>query len=428
MNGSAAARPLPRYAVFGGAIAFAGPPIYIHAPQLYAVDYGLGLAAIGAVLLGLRAFDFIQDPLLGWWIGRTAIARRYVVAGCALLLGLGVLLLFWPDGPLPPIWRFSIGLAITFTGFSALQIILYSGGVGLARAGGMSHEHVAGWREAGVLVGVCLACVAPELLKPWLGQTGAYGGFVVIFCLALAIAVFGMFNRWPEPAARAATQPAGVASVFGPALADAGLRRILFIGLLNTLPTGLTATLFLFFVEDRLNAQGHAGPALLAFFLAAAASAPFWAKAARKFGLKRSLVAGMTGAVAVFLWAVTLGSGDWMAFYIVAIGSGLALGADMTLLPAMLSKRLAALGQNGEAAFGLWGFVNKASLALAAGLALPALDRFGFNPGGQNDAAALFALSIAYAGAPSALKLLAIAALLVSNIDEGDAPCSATSR
>jgi len=421
MNHDDAVRTLPRYAIFGGAIAFAGPPIYIHAPQLFAADYGLGLAAIGAVLLGLRAFDFAQDPLLGWWIGRTSMARRHIAAGFALVLGLGALLLFWPDGPLPPIWRFGLGLAITFTGFSALQVLFYAGGVGLARQGGLEHEQVAGWREGGVLAGVCLACVAPELLKPWLGPKGAYGGFAVIFCLLLVVAVVVMARRWPGVATRVVRPE----PVFRRALNDAGLRRILLIGLLNTLPTGLTATLFLFFVEDRLDAAGHAGPALLAFFLAAAASAPLWARAAQRFGLKRSLLAGMTGSIGIFLWALALGSGDWLAFYAVAVGSGLALGADMTLLPAMLSRRLATLGEDGEAAFGLWGFVNKAGLALAAGLALPALDAFGFTPGEQNNPEALFALSIAYAGAPCALKLLAITALACSDLEKGEATCSA---
>ncbi|MEQ9126084.1 MAG: MFS transporter, partial [Alphaproteobacteria bacterium] len=60
---------------------------------------------------------------------------------------------------------------------------------------------------------------------------------------------------------------------------------------------------------------------------------------------------------------------------------------------------------------GLWGFVNKASLALAAGLVLPALDFAGYEPSGANGPEALAALTLAYAGAPLALKALALVAL-----------------
>ena len=55
---------LPAYAVFGATMAAAGLPIYIHAPKFYADEYGVGLAAMGAVLFGLRLIDVVQDPIL----------------------------------------------------------------------------------------------------------------------------------------------------------------------------------------------------------------------------------------------------------------------------------------------------------------------------------------------------------------------------
>ena len=194
----------------------------------------------------------------------------------------------------------------------------------------------------------------------------------------------------------------------------------MIIGLVNALPTGLTATLFLFFVHDRLQAAAHTGPALVAFFLAAAVAAPLWARAARRFGHKRTLLIGMAASIAAFLWALNLGAGDWLPFYLVAVGSGAAMGADMTLLPALLAARLGALRSGGEAAFGLWGFVNKAALALAAGVAMPALALAGFTPGGVNTVAALTTLSFAYAGLPCLLKAVAMIVLAATPITEGD--------
>ena len=57
---------LPAYAVFAATLAAAGLPIYIHAPKFFVDEYGVSLAALGAVLFGLRLFDVVQDPLLGW--------------------------------------------------------------------------------------------------------------------------------------------------------------------------------------------------------------------------------------------------------------------------------------------------------------------------------------------------------------------------
>ena len=51
-------------------------------------------------------------------------------------------------------------------------------------------------------------------------------------------------------------------------------------------------------------------------------------------------------------------------------------------------------------------FASKLNLALAAGLALPALAAFGYQPGSR-DVAALATLSTAYCLLPCALKLLA---------------------
>ena len=58
-------RGLPAYALFAALLAAAGLPIYIHAPKFYVDEYGVSLAALGAVLFGLRLLDVVQDPALG---------------------------------------------------------------------------------------------------------------------------------------------------------------------------------------------------------------------------------------------------------------------------------------------------------------------------------------------------------------------------
>jgi GPH family glycoside/pentoside/hexuronide:cation symporter len=225
-----------------------------------------------------------------------------------------------------------------------------------------------------------------------------------------------MRREWSStPAAQQASRPDLTL-----ALRDPLARSLLFIALLNAAPVAVTSTLFLFFVESRLKAPGYEGPLLLLFFLSAAATAPLWGRAAARFGAKRSLLAGMTLAVLTFLFAATVGSGEVVAFAVICVASGAALGADLTLLPAIFARHLATLTTDGgeAAAFGLWSFVSKLSLALAAATLLPILDAQGFHPGTDNPQAALWTLTVLYALVPCGLKLLAIATLALTRVPE----------
>ncbi len=67
---------------------------------------------------------------------------------------------------------------------------------------------------------------------------------------------------------------------------------------------------------------------------------------------------------------------------------------------------------DGGRVFALWTFLQKSALATAAGIALPALALAGYDPAAPTGAGRA-ALTIAYALVPCALKLAAIAALVL---------------
>lgn len=395
-----------RYGLIGAAIAFAGPPIYIHAPKVYADIHGVGLAWLGFILLAIRAFDFIQDPLLGWWIAKSGDRRMPLAVLFTLLLGIGMSALFIPTPLLSPgIW-FALSLALVFTGFSGLQIMFYSAGLGLADFLKASHARVAAWRETLVLIGVCTACVAPAGFALLVGEIGGYTLYAVAFLVLLLTGLFFSRPIWQTPLPKRQEQ-----ADYRSLLADKPLRWLLAIGFVNSLPTGVTSTLFLFYVEDRIGVKAQAGPMLLTFFLCAALAAPIWGKLAAKYSAKSVLLAGMALAIPAFITASMLGTGDVIPFYIICVLSGVTLGADMTILPAMLSARLEASGQSPSHAFGMWGFITKMSFAIAAGLSLPLLAYAGYDPVKDNPETALRALALTYAALPCALKILAILAL-----------------
>ncbi|MDJ0638818.1 MAG: MFS transporter [Paracoccaceae bacterium] len=399
------------YALFGGLLAMAGLPIYIHAPKFYVDEYGTSLAALGAVLFGLRLLDVVQDPALGWLSRRTSHKRAIAVTIATAAMALSMLGLFAVAPPINALVWFALMLAGLFSAFSFLTITFYAQGVTTAKTlTGEGHVRLAGWRETGALLGVSLASVLPVAL---LGVTERpFALFAALFAVLAVIGVLSMRRKW-RPGGDART------SNLKPILADPLARRLLLIALLNATPVAVSSTLFLFFVESRLEAPGWEGPLLLLFFLAAAASAPVWSRVAQRHGSKWTLKLGMVLAIASFGWAATLGAGDQIAFAVICIVSGAALGADMTLLPALFAKRTSEIAPEAAEGFGLWSFVSKFSLAFAAVVLLPLLDASGFQAGQMSQPEqALQTLTLSYAVLPCVLKLGALLLLSATPLED----------
>lgn len=386
-------------------IAAAGLPIYIHAPKFFVDQYGVSLAALGGVLALLRLIDVVQDPALGWLAERFKAHRGVMVVGASALMAGAMLALFAVRAPITPLIWFAITLTVLFSAYSFLTIVFYASGVGRAEAlGAGGHTRLAGWRETGSLVGVCIAATAPVALAGAFDDP--FAAFAVGFAALTLIAVWAMRKSW-SPSSAARTLQSGLAAMFRPALRDPIARNLLILALVNAAPVAVTSTLFLFFVESRLDLPALAGIYLLVFFLAAALCAPIWSRLAARFGERRVLLSGMVLSIASFLWAITLGTGDGFGFAVICLASGAALGADMVLLPALFSRRMALIGSE-AAGFGMWSFVSKLSLALTAATLLPALQAAGYATGAVNSEPALWALTLAYAGLPCALKVIAL--------------------
>lgn len=410
----AGAANLPAYTLFAGLLAMAGLPIYIHAPKFYVDEYGVGLGALTVALVALRMIDFVQDPALGWLANATRARRGAAVAVAVAVMAAAMVGLFAVTPLVAPLWWFALTLTALFSAFSFLTISFYAQGVRKAESlGAQGHVRLAAWRETGALLGVCLAAAAPTGLM--LLTDAPFAAFAAGFVAMGAAALWAMRGEW-----RAAPAPApadGGLAGFAVVLRDPLARRLLLIALVNAMPVAVTSTLFLFFVESRLELPGWEGPFLLIFFLSAAAAAPVWGRLAAQYGARRMLLAGMSLAIATFAFAATLGPGDGIAFAVICVASGAALGADLTLLAAIFARRMARIAPEAGAAFGLWAFVSKATLAIAA-ITLLVLERGGFQSGADNPANALLLLTLLYAVVPCGLKLGAIALLAFTPVED----------
>ena len=300
-----------------------------------------------------------------------------------------------------------------FTAYSFLTICFYATGAARgATLGQGGHVSLAAWRESGALVGVCIAAAAPVALDAVM--PAPFTGFALGFVLVAVVAAWAMRLEWP----RFRPDLSVVGPSFREVLADPTARRLLTIALVNATPVAITSTLFLFYAESVLRTDGAEGPLLILLFLAAAASAPVWAQVAKRFGAKSALLVGMALAMASFAFVLTLGPGDLTAFAVICVLSGFGMGADLTLLPAIFSRRMADLSPEAAQGFGLWAFVTKATLALAALIVFPTLDMAGFEQGTENSDTALSTLVLLYAALPTALKAGAFALLALTPLKE----------
>lgn len=409
------------YGALGLPLAFVALPLYVVLPNHYAAQFGVPLAALGGLLLAVRALDALVDP----WIGRRvdvllggAMARVWAVLGlAALALVAGLAGLFFPLAGVRDstsallAWCGGL-LVVTYLAYSVASVLHQTWG---ARLGGddAAQARWVGWREGAALVGVVLASVLPTV--------AGLRAMVVVFALALGVALLAL-TRAPRPVLHSRV---AVPSSMGAPWRVAAFRRLVAVFMLNGIASAVPATLVLFFVRDRLQAPALEGGFLAAYFVAGAVSLPLWVRSVARWGLVRTWAAGMALAVVTFIGALALGAGDTGGFLAVCLASGLALGADLVVPGAMLAGVVRRSGQGGAAEgafFGWWNSATKLNLALAAGLALPALQWAGYTPGSR-DADALWSLSLAYAALPCVLKLLALGALWrLRRVIEGETP------
>ena len=116
----------------------------------------------------------------------------------------------------------------------------------------------------------------------------------------------------------------------------------------------------------------------------------------------------MLVSILSFFWAYNLNTGEIIAFSIICFATGLSLGADMTILPAVYAKRLTKTNHDPNAGFGIWNFSNKLALALTAGILLPLMEFAGFETKNMSSSLSREVLAMSYAIVPCGLKILAL--------------------
>jgi glycoside/pentoside/hexuronide:cation symporter, GPH family len=413
-----------QYAILALPVAFAGLPLYVHAPDFYSRHLGLGLGLIGIILLVVRLFDAIQDPIIGYLSDRYPAHRSHILLSGVVALSIGLWALFF--GPqwtvATPVW-FAASMLLATTGFSIVVINLNMIG-GFWSADKHQRTRIAGWRESFTLFGLLVASILPTIFLMITDASEAFRWLFVVYFIAMVIAWTLFLQFLNKVDLRHINQISNVIkNPFFQILYDK--QRLFFLTyLLTQIAASLPAVLILFFIRDYLNAESYTGLFLFLYFVSGAALMQLWFVLSKRLDKYRAWLVSMLLSISVFVWVILLAPGDTVSYAVICVLSGFALGADLALPASIIADRINARKAESRATqyYGVMAFIPKLALAIASGCAFLVLDSAGFMVAANNTQTAMQSLLMLYGLVPCIIKLFAAVCLwiLIKTQDEND--------
>ena len=267
MNDALRKPSLIRYGFFALPLAFAGLPLYMHMPDLYAREFGLNLAVLGTVLLVIRLIDAVQDPVLGYMSDQYAHHRTTImyIGTATLALGLAGLCFGPPATTVTVLW-FSGCMVLATTGYSVLTINLNFIG-GFWKRDENHRITIASWREAFGLIGLLIAAIVPAVAQTRLTVMQSYMALFIVFgvLMGVGIVLIRNFLATTELETEVGTNQERASFAFLSILT--GKDRLFFaICFVSYIAASIPAILVLPFVRDYLDAEAMTGLFLALYF------------------------------------------------------------------------------------------------------------------------------------------------------------------
>ncbi len=390
-------------------------PVYVYLPTFYAESVGLGLTATGAILLAARITDVVSDPLVGIASDREWLpgGRRkpWILLG-GVIAAVSLIKLFQPPSDAGTgyllVWTLLLYLGWTFVS------VPYTAWGAEISPDYHQRSRITGAREVFQLAGVVMAAAIPALAVK-MGAIEAEGIATVAWIAVAAGVPAVALLLWRVREAPASGTPVKLSRrAFTVVLRNRPFVRLLGAWFVNGFANGIPAVLFPLYLEHALQAETQIRNALIfAYFLCGILAIPIWVRLSRRFGKHRVWCGAMALACCAFVWVPMIPAQGYLLFLVVCVLTGMALGADLSLPPAMQADvvdldSLRAGGQRAGLFFALWGMSTKLALALAVGVTFPLLDLLGFDPSLENDGGTILALAVIYAVVPTVLKIIAI--------------------
>jgi len=423
MNNAPSKISLLQYSFLALPLAFASLPLYIYAPDFYTRDLGLSIGLIGFILLAIRLIDAFQDPIIGYISDKYAKQRFGIIASGAAMLIIGMAAIFYgPQFSIPTAPWFALSMILATTSFSIITINLNMIG-GFWYDEPKQRTHISAWRETFALIGLLIASVLPAALQNIKPAEDAFRilFFVFGFIMIVGFIMFTCFMKRISPDHKIIKISTKKEISFLSILTGPD-RHFFSVCFLTHLAAAIPGVMVLFFIRDYLGTDHLAGVFLFLYFISGAILMTVWVKLASRIGKEHTWLLSMILTVTTFIWAYFLQPGDVIAYGIICILSGMALGADLALPPSILADRITKQKTNSEATqyYAFIAFIPKTAIAIASGLSFLILEKLGFVAGTQNSSEVMQGVIALYALVPCVIKLAASFALWHLIKNEGD--------
>ena len=375
--------------------------VYIAVPAIYSKIAAVGIGITGLVIMISRVIDMITDPILGTYLDRMVekIGWKFWLLIGFPLISIGIFILF---NPLDALEIFSLLLGIIFVtlGWTFFSIPWWGIGIAISNSNSNDRFKVVSFRELLTIPGVILGLFLIHF-------SNISGEIFLIISILFLSPLF--IKKIPIPNISNKKGTSYFLNIKNLFKDNSNFKYLclsyFFIGLSN----GVTSILFILFVEFIIG--GSPQNFLSIYFISAFIGLPFVYMLASKYNKKRIWTSFILLACICFLPVVFLSTNSTTLFMVICIISGFCLSADL-IIPSSIQADIIYNEQQKNKnvlvgkIYSVWSFIQKLSLALSAGVCLPLLGYFGFNPSEVNTQ--LLPLSFAYGIIPIILRIPAI--------------------
>ena len=375
--------------------------VYIAVPAIYSKIAAVGIGITGLVIMISRVIDMITDPILGTYLDRMVekIGWKFWLLIGFPLISIGIFILF---NPLDGLEIISLLLGVIFVtlGWTFFSIPWWGIGIAISNSNSNDRFKVVSFRELLTIPGVILGLFLIHF-------SNISGEIFLIISILFLSPLF--IKKIPIPNISNKKGTSYFLNIKNLFKNNSNFKYLclsyFFIGLSN----GVTSILFILFVEFIIG--GSPQNFLSIYFISAFMGLPFVYMLASKYNKKRIWTSFIILACICFLPVVFLSNNSTTLFMVICIISGFCLSADL-IIPSSIQADIIYKEQQQNKnvlvgkIYSVWSFIQKLSLALSAGVCLPLLGYFGFNPSEVNTQ--LLPLSFAYGIIPIILRIPAI--------------------
>ncbi|WP_417461261.1 MFS transporter [Kordiimonas sp.] len=399
------------YGLLTAPIAMAGFALVMFIPTFYAVDMGLGFAAVGAIFVAGRLFDVFTDPIIGHLSDETR--SRFGPRKPWMLVGLpgftlAVFMLLSPpeDAGLGYLMAAS---TLYFLFYTVLDVPYSSIGLEVS-----PHVHersvLASSKASFQVIGALTAAGLPFVLTLPMAASLSLTAKIIFLTSALALLLFFVFV--PMRNREVTVSKTGFFTSFRMIWASKPYRHLILCFLVVQAANALTAGLMVLFVTHVVAAAELIGLFMGLMLLSTALFLPLWfilsKRTSKRFAWQTSMLICCVGLAGALL----LGPGDVVGAAVLAMVVGACFGCDAVMPTSMLADIVYSGERDGKNRLGglflaTKNSVSKLAFVVPMGLAFPILDAVDFDKAGQNSSSQLMTLTFLYALLPVLIRLVA---------------------